>query len=83
MSEMMLLKTLSSEFEMEIVKQKLDELGIETFAQSNDMDNLLPAMDYATGVRLYVNEEDFETAHQIITSEFDDLDDDMEVGVVD
>ena len=83
MAEMVLLTTVSSEFEMEIIKQKLDELGIESFSQSGDMGGIMTAMDYASGVKLYVNENDFEKSNWLITNTLDDLDDDMEVGVGD
>jgi hypothetical protein len=77
------LTTVSSEFEMELIKAKLNEAGIEVFTQSNDPDNMLPSLDYATGVKLYVLPEDLEKADYLITNTDDDLTDDMETGAGD
>jgi hypothetical protein len=83
MGNLVLLTTVSSEIEAEIIKQKLAEAGIESMMEAADTDSMLPALDYTRGVGLYVEEEDFEIAQGMIGSGEDDLDDDMEIGVGD
>ncbi|MDP4219822.1 MAG: hypothetical protein Q8916_11120 [Bacteroidota bacterium] len=74
---------MNSDFEAEVIKQKLSEAGIESFLQSSDSDNMLPSLDLANGVGIFVEPYDFEKATWIITNAKDDLTDDMEVGVGD
>jgi hypothetical protein len=83
MDNLVLLATVSSEIEAEIIKQKLAEAGIESMMEAAATDNMLPSLDYSRGVGLYVEEEDFEVAQGMIGSGEDDLDDDMEIGVGD
>jgi hypothetical protein len=83
MDNMMLLTTVSAEFDMEIIKAKLNDAGIECFVQSNAPDNTLPMLDYASGIKIFVLPDDFEKANWLVTNTEDDLDDDMEVGVGD
>jgi len=80
MEGLQLLTTLNSEFEAEIIKQKLSEAGIESFIQSGDADNMFPSVDSASGVGVFVEPYDFEKATWLITNAKDDLTDDMEVG---
>lgn len=79
----MLLTTVSTEFDMEIIKAKLADAGIECLIQSNDPDNTLPMLDYASGIKIFVLPEDLEKATWLVTNTEDDLEDDMEVGVGD
>ncbi len=83
MENLILLTTVSTEFDMEIIKAKLIDAGIECFVQSNDPDNTLPMLDYASGIKIYVLPGDLEKATWLVTNTEDDLDDDMEVGVGD
>ena len=83
MDNMILLTTVSTEFDMEIIKAKLLDAEIECFVQSNDPDNTLPMLDYASGIKIYVLPGDLEKATWLVTNTEDDLDDDMEVGVGD
>ncbi len=78
MEGLQLLTTLGTDFEAELVKQKLAEAGIESFVQSSDSDNMLPASD---GIGIFVEPYDFEKATWLVTNSKDDLADDMEVGV--
>jgi hypothetical protein len=83
MDNLILLTTVSTEFDMEIIKAKLNDSEIECFVQSNDPDNTLPMLDYASGIKIYVLPGDLEKATWLVTNTEDDLDDDMEVGVGD
>lgn len=83
MDNMILLTTVSTEFDMEIIKAKLNDAEIECFVQSNDPDNTLPMLDYASGIKIYVLPSDLEKATWLVTNTEDDLEDDMEVGVGD
>lgn len=83
MDNMILLTTVSTEFDMEIIKAKLLDAEIECFVQSNDPDNTLPMLDYASGIKIYVLPSDLEKATWLVTNTEDDLTDDMEVGVGD
>jgi hypothetical protein len=76
MEGLQLLTTVNTDFEAELIKQKLAELGIESFIQSSDSDNMLPATE---GVGVFVEPYDFEKASWMIGNTKDDLDDDMEV----
>jgi hypothetical protein len=80
MEGLQLLTTLNSDFEAEIVKQKLAEAGIESFIQSGDADSMFPSVDSASGVGVFVEPYDFEKATWLVTNAKDDLTDEMEVG---
>jgi Putative prokaryotic signal transducing protein len=78
MKNLKLLSTYQTEFEAELVRTKLEAQGIEAMIESQDRANVLPSLDYAGGVHLYVEPEDLERAKAIINSSDDDLMDDME-----
>jgi hypothetical protein len=78
MEGLQLLTTLATDFEAEIIKQKLAEAGIESFMQSSDAEGMLPAFE--NGIGIFVEPYDFEKATWLITNAKDDLTDDMEVG---
>lgn len=80
MEGLQLLTTVNTDFEADLIKQKLAELGIESFVQSSDSDNMLPTTE---GVSVFVEPYDFEKASWLIGNAKDYLDDDMEVGVGD
>jgi hypothetical protein len=80
MEGLQLLTTLNSDFEAELIKQKLAEAGIESLIQSGDADNMFPSVDSASGVGVFVEPYDLEKATWLITNAKDDLTDDMEVG---
>ncbi|MEP7234771.1 MAG: DUF2007 domain-containing protein [Ignavibacteriota bacterium] len=77
MEGLQLLTTSGTDFEAELIKQKLSEAGIESFVQSSNSDNMLPNTE---GVSVYVEAYDFEKATWLVTNSKDDLTDDMEVG---
>jgi hypothetical protein len=78
MQGLQLLTTLQTDFEAELVRQKLSEAGIESFIQSSDVGGMLPYLE--NGVGIFVEPYDFEKATWLITNAKDDLTDDMEVG---
>ncbi|HET6400350.1 MAG TPA: DUF2007 domain-containing protein [Candidatus Kapabacteria bacterium] len=78
MTNLKLLSTYQTEFEAELVRGKLEREGIEAMIESQDRSNMIPSLDYAGGVHLYVEPEDLERAKEIINSPDDDLMDDME-----
>ncbi|MEI8134017.1 MAG: DUF2007 domain-containing protein [bacterium] len=81
MEGLQLLTTLSTDFEAELIKQKLSAAGIECFIQSSDADGMLPLLE--NGVPIYVEPYDFDKATELI-ADVDELPaDDLEVGVVD
>jgi len=78
MEGLQLLTTLGTDFEAELIKQKLSEAGIECFVQSSDAEGMLPYLE--NGVGIFVEPYDFEKATWLVTNAKDDLTDDMEVG---
>ncbi|HZK76345.1 MAG TPA: DUF2007 domain-containing protein [Candidatus Kapabacteria bacterium] len=78
MTNLKLLSTYQTEFEAELVRGKLEREGIEAMIESQDRSNMIPSLDYAGGVHLYVEPEDLARAKSIIESTDDDLTDDME-----
>jgi hypothetical protein len=78
MKNLKLLSTYQTEFEAELVRTKLEDEGIEAMIESQDRANVIPSLDYAGGVHLYVEPEDLERAKEIINNTSDDLMDDME-----
>ena len=81
MDKLKVLKTYPTQFEAELVKSKLESEGIEAVLQSADMANVLPSLDYAEGIHLMVEPEDFDEATAIVDSVDDDVPDDMELGI--
>ncbi len=78
MKNLKLLSTYPTEFEAELVRTKLEREGIEAMIEAQDRSNVLPSVDYANGIHLYVEPEDYDQAKAIIDSPADDLTDDME-----
>ena len=78
MKDLELLSTYPTEFEAELVRNKLEEQGIEAMLEAQDRSNALPSLDYASGFHIYVEPEDLDRARSIIENEDDDLLDDME-----
>jgi hypothetical protein len=80
MTNLKLLHTYQTEFEVQLVLSKLETEGIEAMIQAEDRSNMLPSLDYANGYALYVEPEDFERAMAIISTTDDDLTDDMDTS---
>jgi hypothetical protein len=62
----MKLLTTCNAFEAEIIKSKLDSYGMDCFIQRDDIGGTSPSLSFVEGVRVYVNESDFDRACQII-----------------
>jgi hypothetical protein len=80
MADLVQLVSVPTEFEADLIKQKLAEAGIESFRKSEGPEHVYPSVDYVTGIDLFVLPEDFEKASWLVTNTEDDLQDDMEVG---
>ncbi len=78
MKNLSLLSTYQTQFEAEIVRTKLEREGIEAMIEAADLANMMPSLDYANGIHIYVEPEDLARAKEIITTTDDDLMDDME-----
>jgi hypothetical protein len=62
MNDLKLLNTYSTQFEAELVKNKLEREGIEAAIESHDASGMFPSVDYADGVRVYVEPDDYDEA---------------------
>jgi hypothetical protein len=82
MHNYVLIKSFATEFEAELVKQKLEELGIQPMIQAEDLSQVLPSLDYTNGVNLYVLPADEARAREALSHAVeesnDTLADDME-----
>jgi hypothetical protein len=63
-----LLKTFSSRIEAELAKSLLESNGIKTMISADDAGEMYPAASVYWGVKLFVNEKDFETADSLINN---------------
>jgi hypothetical protein len=80
MKNLKLLSTYQTEFEVELVRTKLQTEGIEAMIEAQDRSNVIPSVDFANGFHLYVEPEDYDRARQIVETTEDDITDDMELG---
>lgn len=80
MKNLKLLSTYQTEFEVQLVLNKLETEGIEAMIQAEDRSNMLPSLDYSNGYSLYVEPGDYDRALAIITTTTDDLTDDMDTS---
>ncbi|MDP4199596.1 MAG: DUF2007 domain-containing protein [Bacteroidota bacterium] len=78
MKNLTLLATYQTEFEAELVRTKLEREGIEAMIEAQDRSNVMPSLDYAGGVHVYVEPEDFDRAKSILEDTTDDLTDEMD-----
>ncbi len=67
MNDLKLLNTYGTQFEAELVKNRLEREGIEAAIESHDASGMFPSVDYADGVRVYVEPDDYEEAVAITT----------------
>lgn len=80
MNNLKLLNIYPTEFEAQLVVNKLEIEGIEAMIQAQDRANMLPSLDYSNGFSVYVEPEDYDRANGIITTTADDLSDDMDTA---
>ena len=78
MKDLELLATYQTEFEAELVRNKLGAQGIEAMLEAQDRSNAIPSLDYASGFHIYVELEDLARAQSIIEEDDGGLMDDME-----
>ncbi len=80
MENLRLLKSFATEFEAEFIKTKLESEGIQSMIQAEDLANVLPSLDYSTGIRIYVEPEDFDRAQAFLEAPGDQLSEDMDTN---
>ncbi len=64
-----LIKTFNSRMEAELIKSLLEANGIKSIIMSDDAGEMYPSAQLYWGVRLFVKEQDFETAFNLINSQ--------------
>ncbi|MCI0474285.1 MAG: DUF2007 domain-containing protein [Ignavibacteria bacterium] len=69
--------TFSNEFESELIKAKLKEAGIESVSFHESAGEVIPSLNNAFGIKLYVHQKDAERAIKLL-EENKNLQDDME-----
>ncbi len=79
MNDLELLATYPTEFEAELVRNKLEAQGIEAMLEAQDRSNVIPSIDYANGFHLYVQLDDLARAQSIIEDPDDNLMEDEDV----
>lgn len=80
MQDLVLVRSYATEFEAELVKGKLEREGITAMIQAEDLSNVLPSLDYANGINVYVNPADLARVKEILNTTADDLTDDMDTS---
>jgi len=66
MKDLKVLRTYGTQFEAELVKNKLAREGIIATIDSHDAAGMFPSVDYADGVRLCVEPDDLTEAMKIV-----------------
>lgn len=74
--EMVLIGVFSGAAEAAIVRGRLMEAGIETMVAIDDAGGMIPSLQIATGVRLYVHPEDAERAQALLEVDMSDTEED-------
>ena len=64
-----LIKTFNSRIEAELMKSFLDSNGIRSIIISDDAGEMYPSAQIYCGVKLFVNEKDYELTLSLINSE--------------
>ena len=68
-----LLKTFNSRIEAELAKSFLESSGIKSMILADDAGEMYPAASVYWGVKLFVNEKDFEIAGKLINESYKDI----------
>ncbi len=58
--------TASSRIEAELISGKLKDCGFETFVQHDDQGGARPSLNFTQGIKIFVADEDFEAASEIL-----------------
>jgi len=67
MSDLVAIRTLSSELEANVVKSALDAFGVECMISSDDCGGQRPPLALTQGIRVLVKAEDAERAEEVLT----------------
>ena len=62
------LETFTSEIEAEIVKGRLEALGVSVLLEKDNCGGMRPHLDLQAGVKLFVLDGDLDKAREILTS---------------
>jgi len=73
--EMVNIAVFSNAAEAAIVRGRLAEAGIESMVSMDDAGGMIPSLQLATGVRLFVQAEDAEEAQALLKAEYSDEED--------
>jgi hypothetical protein len=76
--KIILLKTFGSRIEAELAKSLLESNGIKTMISADDAGEMYPAASVYWGVKLFVNEKDFEIADSLINN-FEEFEPEKEI----
>jgi hypothetical protein len=66
--KIILLKTFGSRIDAELAKSFLESNGIKTMISADDAGEMYPAASVYWGVKLFVNEKDFEIAGNLLNN---------------
>ncbi len=80
MNDLKLLMTFPTQFEAELVKNKLEREGIEAAIESHDASGMFPSVDFADGVKVYVEPADYAEALALIAVTGADTVDNIDVN---
>jgi hypothetical protein len=64
--EISVIKVFTDEMEASMAQQVLEDAGIKSYIQKDDMGGLAPSMQLTGGVRLIVNQDEAERAAELI-----------------
>jgi len=64
--EISVIKVFTDEMEASMAQQVLEDAGIKSYIQKDDMGSLAPSMQLTGGVRLIVNQDEAERAAELI-----------------
>ena len=66
MAELVILKEFLHRHDAGMIKSLLEENGIKSIVQADDCGGIRPGLTFGSSIKLKVNENDFETAKNII-----------------
>ncbi len=69
---MKLLKSFNNRIDAELAKSFLESSGIKSLIMADDVGEMYPAASIYWGVKLFVNDKDFEIASNLIKDSFDE-----------
>ncbi|MCE5329088.1 DUF2007 domain-containing protein [bacterium] len=69
---MKLLKSFSNRIDAELAKSFLESSGIKSLILADDVGEMYPAASIYWGIKLFVNDKDFEVASNLIKDSFNE-----------